>query len=120
LTIFSGSRAACILCFLVFYARLLFLSFQQRKERNKESAAHGPNAPQGHGMATRWLVVVCKALLSGMVLAFCLCGAMVGHGCKGRGLLLSWGNIAVMDGKKKAPSGHGRGNDYGAIFCFVE
>ena len=49
---------------------LLFFSAAKRKELTKESAAHGPNAPQGHGMATRWLVVVCKALLSGMVLAF--------------------------------------------------
>jgi hypothetical protein len=97
----------------VFYARLLFLSFQQRKERNKESAAHGPNAPQGHGMATRWFVVVCKALLSGMVLAFCLCGAMVGHGCKGGGWVLFWGSCTSMDGKKRHHQAMGGGMDMG-------
>ena len=56
-----------------------FLFNSEKKVR----ASHGPNAPQGHGMATRWFVVVCKALLIGMVLAFCLCGAMVDHGCMG-------------------------------------
>jgi hypothetical protein len=71
--------------FLVICARLLLLFFSTAKRKvTKESAAHGPNAPQGHGVAIRWLVVVCKALLSDMVLAFCLCGAMVGLGCKGR------------------------------------
>jgi hypothetical protein len=31
---------------------LLFFSAAKRKELTKESAAHGPNAPQGNGMAT--------------------------------------------------------------------
>jgi hypothetical protein len=83
LTIFSSSPAISLLChFLCYLPGCSFFSTAKRKEA-KESAAHGPNAPQGHGMATRWLVVVCKALLSGMVLAFCLCSAMVGLGCKG-------------------------------------
>jgi hypothetical protein len=71
--------------FIVLCARLLLLFFSAAKRKvTKESAAHGPNAPQGHGMAIRWFVVVCKALLSGMVLVFCLCGAMVKLGCKGK------------------------------------
>jgi hypothetical protein len=67
--------------FPLFSARLLLLFFSAAKRKvTKESAAHGPNAPQGHEMAIRWFVVVCKASLSGMVLAFCLCGAMAGLG----------------------------------------
>jgi hypothetical protein len=81
----------------VLSARLLLLFFSTAKRKvTKESAAHGPNAPQGHGIAIRWFVVGCKALLSDMVLAFCLCGTMVGLGCEGEAwcclgaTLLAW------------------------------
>ena len=60
-------------------------------------------------MAIRWFVVVCSALLSGMVLVFCLCGATVGLGGKGEAWCFFRGYLAWMDGKKRHHQAMGGG-----------